>query len=440
MNKIAALGFLFLMFTGSLLAAQSAQEMSLTLEEAWNQMAEGNGELIKLRMDLESNRRQEEAPDQWIPSLSAGASLSRSSPLASAYTRPDPIEREERDLWSVRGSVDMQFRLSPGLSLREKLEVLRRQNAELALRKEIASLRYDLTVLFHQILAGDRRIAFHEENVALAKNRLGQIQLQYDRGLKSDLDLLSARIAAARGVPGLMKERSDQEKRYITLKRYLGVDRAVAIRLEALPEEVYSLLSLDEILASLAPDPSIVVLQNELEISRISSDLEGKSLYGPTVGMSLGWSSSVNPAFREESWSSEEWSDSLGLGLTFSIPLDGYIKGSSGQLELSDREDSVRSAEINLETARQIRRDTVQSLYLDIQLSRANIEVDELNVSLLEQTLAKMDLSYSEGRASLSELEESRQDWMEAVLTLEDERLKLKLLEIELWYSVNPSK
>ncbi len=438
MNKLKALGLIFLIFSGPLSAALSSQEISLTLEEAWNRMAGSNGELIKLRTALESARRQEDAPDQWIPSLSAGASLSRSSPLVSAYTQPDPPEREEQDNWSVRGSVDMQLRLSPGLSLMEKLEVLRRQNAELALREEIASLRYDLTVLFHQILAGDRRIAFQEENVALAETRLGQIQLQFDRGLRSDLELLSARIAAAGGVPGLMKERSDQEKRYITLKRYLGLEQEVSVRLESPPEEVSSDPPLEELMASLGPDPSIVVLQNQLEISRISYDLEGKSLYGPTLGMSLGWSSSVNPAFREESWSSEEWSDSLGLGFSLSVPLDGYIKGSSGQMDFLDREDAVRTAEINLETARQIRRDNVHTLYLDIQLSRANIDVDKLNVSLLAQTLSKMELSYSEGRASLSELEESRQDWMEAVLTLEDERLNLKLLEIELVYYINP--
>ena len=131
--------------------------------------------------------------------------------------------------------------------------------------------------------------------------------------------------------------------------------------------------------------------------------------------MSLGLSSSVNPAFEGDSWTSEEWRDSMGLGLSLSIPLDGHIKGSSDQLNLKDLEEAIETARINLDEAVRSLKDEIRSLYLDIELSLSNIEVDELNVSLLEQNNSKMEQSYNSGRVSLMDLDDSRQELKEAV-------------------------
>ncbi len=423
---------LFVFFRAPLVGETPEGELVITLDEAWGRMNQYSLELESLRTARDQAIRQMVAPDQWIPSVSAGASLNRSSPLISGIISSGDSGREEADYWSVRGSLDMQLRIAPGLSISEELEVVNARIAELKLLEGESSLRYDLTVLYHEILAGERNISFQKENIHLAEERLNQTQEQFEKGLISDLELLSAQIAAARDLPGLQKEIADQEKRYITFSRYIGLDGSHSIVLSQEDDSLISLPSLNELIASQPFGPDIEILENQLRIAELTLELTEKGMNNPAFGMSFGWGTSVNPAFQRESWTNEEWSDSLGLGLSLSLPLDGHIKGSSDQLKLKALEEDLQLARLNLEAAKRLRIDEIRNLYLDLEMSRSNIAVDELNVSLLEQSLKKTELSYENGKSSLSDLEDSRQEWKEAVLTLEEERLNLKLLEIEI--------
>jgi multidrug efflux system outer membrane protein len=174
------------------------------------------------------------------------------------------------------------------------------------------------------------------------------------------------------------------------------------------------------------------IRQAELNLKKAKREIRGLSLV-----MSLGVSTSVDPAFQSDSWTTEEWSDNLGLGFSLTVPLDGFIKGSSDQLKLKELEEDIEAARITRDATGRSLSDEVYSLYLDIDLSLSNIEVNELNVSLLEQNYSKMEQSYNNGRVSLSDLDDSRQELKEAVLTLEDEKLNLTKLKIELLRLLN---
>lgn len=167
------------------------------------------------------------------------------------------------------------------------------------------------------------------------------------------------------------------------------------------------------------------------EQARVNRDLTERNLLGPTLGLSLGWSSSINPLFASESWSSREWSDSLGLGLSLSIPLEGRITGSGDDLTLAALGDTIEKWELTLEeTLGRVERE-LRSLMLDLELSRSNIEVSELNVTLQENNFEKLRESFENGRTSLLDLDDSRQELQEARLALENERLNRRLLMIE---------
>jgi multidrug efflux system outer membrane protein len=350
---------------------------------------------------------------------------------------PSDSVKDESEYWTVRGSLDMQLKITPSLSIEEELRQLRAELLDLKIAGRISSLKYDLTVLYYGILSAEKRITLQQENLQLAENRLLKTELQYEQGLKSDLELLSAKIAAARDVPGLQKESTAQEKRYITLRNYLGLDESLEIRLMPAPLKETLLPEKESVLHSVPLNLDLLSLEKQIRQAELNYRKAKKETNGPTLGMSLGLSSSVNPAFEGDSWSSEEWRDSLGLGLSLSIPLDGHIKGSSDQLNLKDLEETIEAARINLDEAGRSLKDEIRSLYLDIELSRSNIEVDELNVSLLEQNNNKMEQSYNSGRVSLMDLDDSRQELKEAVLTLEDEKLNLTTLKVELLHLLN---
>ena len=436
MNKVI-FPLLFLVCCGTGFLFSQTRNSSFTLEDAWERMRESNRDLKEMELAWKQAGRTAEAPDQWIPSIGAGASLNRSSPFISTLTMPGEDKKEEGEYWSVRGSVDMQLRITPGLSVAEEIEELKADMAGLAMEEEASSLKYDLTVLFYQILAGDKRITLRQDSLTLAENRLSQTEQQYRQGLKSDLDLLSARISAAEDLPALQKEKAEQEKRYIILRSYLGLDEDADVSLDPPAEEQPTLPGPDDLTTHLSSGRDLVLLEKKIRLAQLTCRLSRKGINGPTLGMSLGWSSSVSPAFDADSWTGDQWRDSLGLGFSVSVPLDGHIKGSADQLNLLETEEAIISARGALEEARRNRWDEIRSLTLDLELSRSNIQLNEWNVTLLEQSYRKIEESYNSGKASLSDQEESRQELKEAVLDLEDEKLNLKIQTVEMLYLLN---
>ena len=111
-------------------------------------------------------------------------------------------------------------------------------------------------------------LPLQQENLDLAQNRLVQTELQYEQGLKSDLELLSAKIAAARDVPGLQKEKTAQEKRYITLRNYLGLDESPEIRLIPVQQEENLLPEKETVLHSVPLNLDILTLEKQIRQAR----------------------------------------------------------------------------------------------------------------------------------------------------------------------------
>ena len=200
-NKVLLTVFAVFFTVNLSLSADTGEkpELTLTLDQAWKMMQESNSELRKLHMELGGAVRKADAYDQLIPSVSTGATLRRDSPFISTYTMPSSSIQDEQELWTARSFLDIQLKLTPGLSIEEELQQLSADLLELEIAGRISSLKSDLTILYYEILSGEKRIALQEENLQLAQNRLTQTELQYEQGLKSDLELLSAKIGAARG-------------------------------------------------------------------------------------------------------------------------------------------------------------------------------------------------------------------------------------------------
>jgi outer membrane protein TolC len=148
--------------------------------------------------------------------------------------------------------------------------------------------------------------------------------------------------------------------------------------------------------------------------------------------MSLGWSSSVNPLFRAESWTVEQWSDNIGLGLSVSVPIDSRISGSSADLSLQKSSDAISKLRITIEDSRSKLETRVRTLLLDLELSDSNIEASSLNVSLQEQNYRKVRDNFESGLMSLLDLDSAQQELQKARTALENEKLNRLFIILEL--------
>ena len=138
-NRILIVACIFFIFPHLSLSAETGEnrKLSLSLEQAWEMMKESHGELRKLYTEWHSALRKADGTDQWIPSITAGASLNRTSPFISRSTMPSSSVSDESEYWTVRGSLDMQLKITPGLSAEEELRQLKAELADLKIAGRI---------------------------------------------------------------------------------------------------------------------------------------------------------------------------------------------------------------------------------------------------------------------------------------------------------------
>lgn len=426
--------FVFLISCTCVSAQDNNQDVIIvSLESAWEMMEKHNIELQLLLIDQEILLREAENKKYWIPGINAGASLSRNSPLISWVTNPQNTDLNEVENWSMRGSVDLRLNLNFNISLEDKIEVIELSILMLQRQSRIEDLKVSLQKLYYQILTGFNTIELQEQSLALAQIRLEQIEIQYKQGLRSDLELLTAKIAAAKDLPTLEKARVEQEKRLITFLEYIGLSPGTTIELRDYPAPSTDLnLKLDTMTLQNLINENLQTAELQIKLAEINKELASNNLFAPSLNLNLGWSTGINPLFDPASWSFNDWNDSLGFGLSFSVPISSHIEGSEGKLSLQKQEDNINKMKLSLVETREDIKKQYQFLILDFELSRSNIKVSELNVTLQEQNFRKIQVNFDSGRSSLLDLNDSRQELRVAKLSLENEKLNQRLILIDL--------
>ena len=416
--------------------APGAAPLTFTLEQAWRKMAEVNPGLQSLMIDQAAALRERNSRAAWIPGISAGAGVGRNSRLIGGFVDPE-AEWSEAELWSIRGSVDLRFSLKPRSSLEERIKDLQWEQTVFQGELRQRDLYTSLKKLYHQILGGQKTIEVQEQAAALTRTRLEQIETQYNQGLRSDLDLLTARIAAARDLPALQKARTDQEKRWITLRQYLDLPADTEIRLApgaGLYEPDLTSPSVGDM--NLENSDAVRSARIQLELAKLNRELTARNLQGLSPGMnldmSLGASAGLADLADPASLGSGNLRDSMNLSFSLTLPLDSRISGSSADITLARLDGEIEKRKLNLREARSADSGKFQALILDWELSEANLEVHELNVSLQEQNYQKVRENFDTGRASLLDLDNSRQELLKARLTRDNEILNRTLLLIDL--------
>ena len=435
MKNTSIIIWYFLLFFPSLLSAQVVQKpLELTLEEAWIMYESQSPTIQRLLIDRNMSVRDVETKiKSWIPSVSLGSGLSRSAtPLVSTLTNPSLPAKPELSLWSLRGSLDMRLSLDPSLGLQEQKENLSLQSAllEILIQKKILWSGFQKS--YFQIIAQAENLKYLEESLTLAQGRYELIKTQYERGLRSDLELLSAQIAASRDIPALQKARVDQEKRLLTLRQNLGLDHLPPLILTTKIPSVEIVPVLENVMKKSDFHPEYQRALIKKELSKVTRELGRSSRIGPTVGMSMGWSTGLNPLLETSAWSGEKWTDSLSLGFSLSLPLDAHIPGSTGNMALLKLDEEIQKQDLTLLEARLKAENELQSLVMDLEVSQLSREASELNLTLQSQNYRKIEESFEKGKSSLQELDTARQDQQKARLALETEKLNFLFLMIDL--------
>ncbi|MBN2618711.1 MAG: TolC family protein [Spirochaetales bacterium] len=424
-NKIFLLLFFIIIFISNLYAQSDV--LNLSIDEAWLLMEKNNSELKQLLINKEGIIREMTSKGYLIPSIGLSSGISRSSPLISTFTNSDTIKKDEIDNWSFRGSFDIRYSIDLNKSLEDQILGLEYKLLIIQYESKIDDLYSNLKKLYYQISGGERTIALQDKIFNLSQTRFEQVEKQYNKGLVSELDLLTSKISVARDKPLLEKAKNDQEKRFITLKQYLGIDANSKINIINLENiEKKDKIMNDQLSEITERNYDVQQKEIQLEIAIKNKMLTEKKQKNPTFGVSLGWSSNLSPV-------SNDWSDNTSFGLSFSLPIDSRIKGSSSEIAILKMEDSIMLLKMAVPELKRVISDKIRSISLDIELSEANLKMKELNIQLQEENYNKIRQNYENGRASLLDVDNNRQELQKSLVAFEDELLNYNLLMIDLY-------
>lgn len=418
--------FLMLLFSGSLLWAQveavalpqdtGSQDRYISLEEALQLALEGNATLRSQQLSLEASKR--EAQSRWnsfLPGISLSGSLSNSHNIYSpkiAGPGGGGSGAGGNSSWSWGASAGVNLSLTAGIPVQMQLASLRYELAQINYESQRQSILSSVTSSFYNLLTSTKNLTVLEDNVALTRQQYEQARQNYNRGLASELDMLRAQYAALSAEPQLEKARSQYESDLAAFQLLIGSQEKYIPQGEFLLQELKLPEVQDLVDSYLENRLDVIQKRQSLREAELSKTAQVLSAKAPSI--SLSENIRLSPTGNSMS-GTPSVSGSFSVGV--SIPVDGYIPGSSKSLTVEKSKDSVETARINLETTLAQARQDIVNKANNVKLLWHSVEVAKLNETIAERSYQLSQEGYRAGLVSQTDMENSRQQMVSAQLS-----------------------
>jgi outer membrane protein TolC len=148
----------------------------------------------------------------------------------------------------------------------------------------------------------------------------------------------------------------------------------------------------------------------------------------------------VNDPF-EGGWfnnTEDEWVQQGGMfSITLSISLDTLLPRSKTWVEISQRDDEIRQANIALAQMIQMAQLEIESLVLELKKSMESISTLELNVRLAERAFELAESAYNAGNRDLLDVQNAELELQKAKLKVLEEKTTYISGILDLEYAIN---
>jgi len=416
----------------------SAQELStLTIEDSIDAALKQNRDMIVTNKKTESVRKSFD--NRWnslIPGITASTSLEYKDYGVSEWTNSEAPSRGNPI--NFGGSLSLSLPLNTGLAY--KIEKTRIDYEASLISSETArkQLIRDVEKEFYNLLASQTNLDILKKNRDLAEKRYQQTLNNYKNGFASELKVLQAQVSAANTVPTLSQAVSDYDTRLRSFLVLLGMDPEMKVKITGnLNRPVFKPDEKELLNRFLASRRDIQAQKKEIESLKNSAQLTKAAGFSPSLTLSGGWSTSVNDPFTGGSWGSDSWTDSLSMGMSLRIPLDGYIPGSQQSTALQQSEDKIEQAQITLESITDKAKSEILNLIQQINTALDKIDQAQLNVNLSRHSFEMTEESYNQGATERLDVEDAQQSYLKAVQQQLDSRYQYLTALINLKYALD---
>lgn len=403
----------------------SAEEtLEITADSAVQAALDTNASVKKGAITLNQTKREyKHAWNNFLPEVSASATgtAQDNSLSTTGQTR------------SISGGMSASLSLSA--SLIQKIRLLKEsyQSGQADYEDTVRDVETTVRKAFYSILYQQQSVESYKANVKSYEKQYEQTKTRKERGLVPEIDLLTAEVNLKSARLDLKNAEKSYYNSVIEFLNEIGVDANPAETritfkgslddaesVAGMKEKTSTKEKIDELVEN---SPSVRSAQTELAAAKLNKTYTATSSYLP----SLNLSANVNPFEKTyykdsgETVDSDSWSASVGI----SIPLDGLVPGSAKMDSVLEKDDTIKTLELELaDTKKSVRTQIIEKIH-DIEISNETIEERKLNMELAKKTYEMAEEAYGKGTKDLLTVQNALDSYRSAQVEWRKEQYNL---------------
>lgn len=390
---------LFALGTGS-----ASAQMQLTLEKAV-ELALSENPTIKVA-DMEVQRYDYVKRQTWgnlLPQISASGTYQRS--IVKQEMRGG-ISFGADNTFAVQGDISLPL-FAPSIYRMMKMNDVERAVAVEAARESRITLIAEVKKAYYNILLAQQSLAVLQESAATVQHTVDDMTVQFQNGLTSEYDLLTAQVQLSNLKPTILQTESSIKLAKLMLKMYLSIPEEVEIEvtgeLDDLREAV--LAGVDGLSADISENSTLKTLELQEELLRRSIKTANASRL-PTLaafGSASYSGNDMEPLFGMGTEDTRKyfWTNPISFGLQLSVPIFAGLTKMNKSRELKNQ-----LAQISLQrTYAQQQIDVqIRSALNDLMTARETMFAQEKTVEQAKKAYTISDSRYRAGAGTILEL------------------------------------
>jgi outer membrane protein TolC len=377
-------------------------------------------------------------------SLSAGSSVT-DDPYYYTAGEVGPNKARFNFDMSINAGLDLSY----GLGAVIKNNKLQYQAQEISLEMTVRSLELNTKNQFYSLLYLEEQMKIMKKGIDLAEKLYKQEQLNFQKGLITEMDVLRAQFVYASQQSDLSTQRTQYENLKRSFKVMLGIQRTDEIVLEGtLNPEIYS-FNVDALISKYLPKSlSLRSMNKDLEIMLNEKNRLSHDAYTPVL--SLGYSInplSYNPWANDypllagKTWNFDE-KGGIGNGvftIALSFSVDNFVPGSKNNVEINNIKDQIAQMKKYMdETVLQSEVEIINSIAM-LNNSVEQLRANKLNVELARKVYEMTINAFQLGTKDALDVESAQNDLLKAEVAVIGEQFNYLSELLNLEYRLNTS-
>ena len=399
----------------------AAAQMRLTLGEALDLALSENPTVKVAEMEVQRfDYVKRQTWGSWIPQISVGGTYTRSIVKQSmtkglSFGADNTLAAQGDATWTL---------FAPAVFRTLKMNDVQRTAAVESARSSRITLVAEVKKAFYNILLAEQSLDVLRESQATVQRTVDDTSVQYENGLTSEYDLLTAQVQLSNLKPSILQTENSIRIAKLMLKMYLSIPEQVEIEVEgeldAMRDKV--LAGTEGLTTDTSDNSDLRTLELQEDLLRLQLKAENASRL-PTIGafgnFTLTGNNMGSVSFDPDKMTMTSvkdgyfWQNPLSAGIRVSVPLFSGLTKMNRSREIKNQ---ISQIGLQRTYARQQVDVQVRSALNDLLTARETMYAQELTVEQARKAYKISDTRYRAGAGTILELNSAQLSQTQAQL------------------------